>query len=253
MTTAVKLVCPECRRENEPERIYCHDCGTRLDRSGLTKAGPKEEDPAETQRRLRAMLDPQRAKLRLRFFQGSKLILSALLAAALIQMLRSPDLPEANNSGGMMPASINLDLENAAMDARVAQVRYSNEQVNAYLTYALKGKQAALSSYLKFERLFVGFEEGYTYFTVERSFSGLSLFTSASYSATLQGGNIVAKNRGGSIGRMPIHPALMRFADVLFSDVRGALERERKSIVKLGSMELHPQMIVFASKRAPQT
>lgn len=251
MMTAVKLVCPECRRENESERIYCHDCGARLDRSALAKQAPKEEDPKATQRRLRAMLDPQRAKLRQQFFQGSKLILSAVCVAALVQMLRSPDLPEPSKAAAM-PATINLDLENAAMDPRASQLRYSNEQVNAYLAYALKGRQAALSSYLKFERLVVGFEEGYSYFTVERSISGFSVFTSASYSAVLQNGNFVVKNRGGSIGRMPIHPALMQFADVLFGDVRVALERERKSIAKLGAMEMHPQTIVFA-KQAPQT
>ena len=32
-----KLVCPDCRHENEPERIYCHNCGARLDRSGAYK------------------------------------------------------------------------------------------------------------------------------------------------------------------------------------------------------------------------
>jgi len=32
-TTMTKIVCGECRHENEAERIYCHNCGERLDRS----------------------------------------------------------------------------------------------------------------------------------------------------------------------------------------------------------------------------
>ena len=32
------LICPECRCENDPKRIYCHDCGARLDRSVLARA-----------------------------------------------------------------------------------------------------------------------------------------------------------------------------------------------------------------------
>ena len=48
----VKLVCPECRRENEAERIYCHECGARLDRSKMAKIKSKEEDPKDAQRRL---------------------------------------------------------------------------------------------------------------------------------------------------------------------------------------------------------
>src|SRR5205807_2852671 len=76
----IKLICPECRRENEPERIYCHDCGARLDRTALAKIAPKGENAKETHRRLRTMLDPQRAKMRLLFFKVSKLILGAFAA-----------------------------------------------------------------------------------------------------------------------------------------------------------------------------
>jgi len=60
----IKLICPECRRENEAERIYCHDCGARLDRTALAKEPPKGEDVKETQRRLKNLLDPSRAKMR---------------------------------------------------------------------------------------------------------------------------------------------------------------------------------------------
>ena len=94
----MKLICPECRRENEAERIYCHDCGARLDRSSLAKIAPTGEDAKETQRRLRTMLDPQRAKMRLMFFNISKLILGAFAAAAVIQMVLPPDVPPRTKS-----------------------------------------------------------------------------------------------------------------------------------------------------------
>src|SRR6516225_2034765 len=35
IATPIQLTCPDCQRENEAERIYCHDCGARLDRSAL--------------------------------------------------------------------------------------------------------------------------------------------------------------------------------------------------------------------------
>ncbi len=76
----IKLVCPECQRQNEPERIYCHDCGARLDRSALAKVAPKGEDPKETHRRLHKLFDPGRIKMRLLFFKISKLILGAGVA-----------------------------------------------------------------------------------------------------------------------------------------------------------------------------
>ena len=62
----MKLICPECRHENEIERIYCHECGARLDRSKVAKTEAQAEDPKETQRRLRALLDARGARLRYR-------------------------------------------------------------------------------------------------------------------------------------------------------------------------------------------
>lgn len=246
----MKLICPECRRENEPERIYCHDCGARLDRSGLSKAQRKEEDPAETQRRLRQMLSPHGAKLRRQFFQGSKLVLGAVALAAMIQMVRSPDLPPPGDSA-MLPPQINLDLENAATDPRVGALRYTDEQVNAYLAYALKGKQAALSKYLTFERAVARFDEGFLGFTVQRSLFGLPLSTTGLFApAAAQSSTTSATYRGGSIGRMPIHPALMKYAAFLFSDVWAALDRERKSLGKLGPLEFHPKSVFIAPKNA---
>lgn len=250
-TTTAKLLCPECRRENEPERIYCHDCGARLNRVGLTKAKAKEEDLEETQRRVKAMFDPRRALLRRRFFQGCKLILAALLIAGLVQMLRPPDLPPKPKEAEM-PEQINLALENAAMDPRIAPPHYTQDQINSYLVYTLKGKQAALSKYLKFEGASVVFNEGTFRFFVGRSLFGYTLFSSGTYAASIENGQVKLKNRAGYLGRLPIHPALMQYADILFADVRGALERERKSVVKLGGVELHPQTLALLP-RVPQT
>src|SRR2546423_9076887 len=119
----ITLICPECRRENEPERIYCHDCGARLDRTALAKIAPKGEDAKETQRRLKSMLDPQRAKMRHLFFKTSKVILGALATAAIVQMLLPPDLP-ARAKAGDFPPQINLDLENAALNHSTTPLQY---------------------------------------------------------------------------------------------------------------------------------
>ena len=79
MTTSMtKLVCPECRHENEPERVYCHSCGAKLDRSAVTV---RKEPVKDTRQRVRKMFDPQRARIRFLFFKTSKLILGACAAS----------------------------------------------------------------------------------------------------------------------------------------------------------------------------
>ena len=243
----IKLICPECRRENESERIYCHECGARLDRSALAKEAPKGEDVKDTQRRLKHMLDPGRAKMRLMFFKVSKVVLGALALAALIQMILPPDVPPRPKTGEF-PPQITLDLENAAINRGSAPLQYTEAQVNAYLGGALKSKQAALSKLLQFERAVVTFDETVCRITAERSLFGFPVFTTTSAKVTLQDGNLRAANNGGSIGRLRVHPFVMKYADPLFADLWTALDRERKAVAKMNAIEFHPQLVVLTPK-----
>ncbi|HET9418895.1 MAG TPA: zinc ribbon domain-containing protein [Chthoniobacterales bacterium] len=240
-----KLVCPECGHDNEPERVYCHSCGARLDRSGVAVGKSREEAFHETRRRVRSMFDPTGVKIRFWFFRTAKLILAACAAAAVIEMISPPDVPPPVKSS-LLLSQIGLELENAATYHRPPQLQYSEDQVNAHLAYALRNKQSTLDKpLLEFKRAIVGVEEGRLKLTTERSLLGLSLYSSVSYLVTLRQGHITATSNGGGIGRVPIHPQLMRFVDGIFGDVWTALDRERKLVAKMGSIELHSKRVVL--------
>jgi hypothetical protein len=247
----IKLVCPECQRQNEPERIYCHDCGARLDRSALAKVAPKTEDPKQTQRRLKQLLDPGRIKMRLMFFKISKLILGACALAVLIQMLRAPETPERPKNLELQ--QINLDLENAVTTHSTTPLQYTETQVNNYLASVVKNKHAALSKYLEFERALVNLDEGVCRITVERSLLGYSVFHAISYNVALKKGTLTASPTGGSIGLMPIHPLIMKYGDILFTDLWAALDREKKSVSKMEAIELRPKAVILIPKTAAAT
>lgn len=243
----MKLICPECRHENEIERIYCHDCGARLDRSKVAKTEAKAEDPKETQRRLRALMDARGAESRL--LQSATFLVGAVAVAVLVQLLRPADLPEKPKGPSELPSQINLELEDAATSppGRPA-LTYTEEQVNAYLQNRLRSERKTLSNYLQFERAAVRLDEGSARATVERSLFGISVYITAIFSPQVEGGKVVGHLAGGKIGHMPIHPELMKYSDFAFKDVLGALDREIKSIAKLGGIELHPQMVVIKPK-----
>jgi hypothetical protein len=243
----IKLVCPECQRQNEPERIYCHDCGARLDRSALAKVAPKVEEPEETHRRLKRMLDPSRAKIKALFFKISKLLLGSCALAVLVQMLVPPNVPERSKSPELL--QINLDLESTAMNRGGAPLQYTEAQINDYFLGLFKSKRAALSSLLQFERVFVNFDENVCRVTAERSLFGFSFFITTSHTVALQSGTLSASNNGGNIGRMPVHPMLMKFGDFLFADLWQALDREKKLVAKMGAIEFHPQKVVLIPKQ----
>ena len=239
----MKLVCAECRHENEAERIYCHNCGERLDRSAVV-AQKKQHDPQEAHRRLQKMLGPPN-RARQNFFAVSKLALAAAVVAALVEIAMPPELPAPTKN---LAPQIDLDLENAASYQKAGPLQYSQDQVNAYLTYRLISKKKALDNpLLTFVRATASFREGVCTISVERSLFGYSLFSQASYRVDAGAGKIAATNNGGWIGRLPVHPAIMRFGDIIFADLWSALERERKLVGKMGAVNFHDASVTITT------
>ena len=240
-TTMTKLVCGECRHENEAERIYCHNCGERLDRSAAAAQKPMV-DPTETHRRLQKMLGPP-SRVRHNFFAVSKLVLAAVAAAALVEMALPPELPAPTK---IVSPQIDLDLENAHL--RPSPLEYSQDQINAYLTYRLISKKKALTyPFLTFVRATASFREGACTIAMERSLFGYSIFSRTSHRVETNAGKIAATNVGGWIGRLPIHPAIMQFGDIIFADLWSVLERERKLIGKMGAVNFHDGSVTITA------
>jgi hypothetical protein len=234
-TTTKKLTCTECQHENEAERIYCHNCGERLDRSAVA-AHKKSHDSEEALRHLQKMMGPP-SQVRRNFFAASKLILGAAVVAAVVEIALPPELPAPTKTA---PQQIDLDLENLASYQKPGPLEYSQEQINAYLVYRLTGKKKALDKpFLTFVRATASFREGECRIGLERSLFGYSLFSRASYRVDASGGKFAATNTGGWIGRLPVHPAIMQIGDIIFADLWSALERERKLIGKMGAVSFH--------------
>ena len=233
----IQLTCPDCQRENEAERIYCHDCGARLDRSVLAnRKTAKIETTEELHKRMRGMFSQRRVMARLFFFKTVKIILAAGVAAALVEILISPDVPPAVKME-TLPPQINMKLED----------------VNAYLANVMKHKKEKLEHpLLGFERAMVGFSEGNCRVTLERSIFGYSIFTSSDYDVQIKDGKITATPKSAAIGRMPIHPSVLPYAGFLFSDAVAVMDREHKLLNKVGSIQLHDKMIEVSPVAAAQ-
>jgi len=238
------VVCTECRHENEAERVYCHGCGARLDRSAIKK--PKEA-PEDAQKRVKKMFDPQRERVRVLFFKISKVLLAACGVAALVEMALPPDVP-APVKTALIGSQIRMELEGAATRHQPAQLQYTDEQMTEFLGYALKPKQKTLDQpLLDFNRAIVVFREGECDVTAQRSLFGYSLYTTIYVAPAIDGGKMVAPSKGGRIGRLPIHPQVAQFMGILFADVSKALERELKLVSKMGSIQFHDKTVLLTA------
>jgi hypothetical protein len=246
--TAIQLTCPECRRENEAERIYCHDCGARLDRSVLAnRKTAKIETAEDLHKRMRGMFSHRRIKARLAFLKTVKVILAALAAAALVEILIPPDVPPAVKLE-TLPPQINLNLENLTESRQPQTMQFSEDDVNAYVANVMKHKKEKLEHpLLGFERAILGFTEGNCRVTTERSIFGYSIFTSGDYDVQIKDGKITAAPKSAAIGRMPIHPGVLPYTGFLFSDAVAAMDREHKLLNKIGSIQLHDKMVEVSS------
>jgi len=249
--TPIQLTCPECQRENEAERIYCHDCGARLDRSVLSnRKTAKTETAEELHKRMRGMFSQRRVRARLAFIKTVKIVLAAGAAAALVEILIPPDVPPPVKTE-TLPPQINLSLETLTESRQPQTMQFTEEAVNAYLGNAMKHKKEKLEHpLLGFERAIVAFTEGNCRVTMERSIFGYSIFTSADYDVQIKDGKITAAPKSAAIGRMPIHPSVLPYAGFLFSDAVGAMDREHKLLNKVGSIQLHDKMVEVSSAAA---
>jgi len=244
----IKLVCPECQHDNEPERIYCHNCGARLDRSAIASRVSPKENLKQTQKRVRNLFDPKGLKIRLQIFRVLKLILGAAALAVLVQMILPPDLPPSPSKEGLGISQMAFDLENAINHRGPAQLQYTDEQVNDHFRYVLKTKMSMLNKpFLDFQRAVAEFGEGFVTITVERSVFGFSFYTSGSYAVRVGDAKPVVSSNGGSIGRLRSHSALMEFGGIIFADLWSALEREHRLVTKMGVIEFHPKNVVLTA------
>ncbi|HEX5176561.1 MAG TPA: hypothetical protein VFV83_06010, partial [Chthoniobacteraceae bacterium] len=131
-----------------------------------------------------------------------------------------------------------------------ASLVYSEEQANNYLASIARRKDSpALQGYVPLRRVFVQFQEGQCWVHVERRVLQLSIFSGSAYRVMIDNGKITTANLGGYIGRMPIHPALMKYADVLLGKAWESLDRERKAVARMAGIEFHPQSVTLIVAR----
>ena len=249
----IQLTCPECQRENEAERIYCHDCGARLDRSALAnRKTAKIETAEELHKRMRGMFSQRRLKARLLVFKTVKILFAAGVAAALVEILIPPDVPPPVKME-TLPPQINMSLETLTESKQPQTMQFSEEDVNAYLGNVMKHKKEKLEHpLLGFERAILGFSEGNCRLTLERSIFGYSIFTSGDYDVQIKDGKITATPKGAAIGHVPIHPSVLPYTTFLFSDAVAVMDREHKLLNKVGSIQLHDKMVEVSSAAAAQ-
>jgi len=255
-----KLVCKECGYENEAERVYCHNCGVKLDRALLPSASdkvqPSERRRKETIRQVRKATHGATGGVMHTFFGPLfRSVALAFLAGCIVQSVRPPDeIPDPNDLSVDSPF-IQFDLEDALKAPGPRRAVYSEAQLNAYLktTVRAKGRNRGSGGQIEFKRAFTHLykeDGGSIDFIVEHEIFGKPFYISQRYGPVGKDGKITAELRGGSMGRLTFPPFIARAHDIVFKKFWKALDKELVLLGKMQSITVGDRSVEVISKPA---
>jgi hypothetical protein len=256
MPPSPTLTCKQCNYENEPERVYCHNCGAKLDRTILPKEPAKKggkETPEKAARRVAKLVNPNRGF----FTNWHKTLLNTLASAAciaaVIQMVRPPDgVPPVSTKDEMMTAPPLVEQIEEVQIVTTPQTRQIQENsINVYLASAIRTKGDTSDDYFKFDRAFVNLGKDVIHISTQLSAFGYPVYAGASYKLAIADNRLVSTNVGGNVGRLPVHPLIMEYSSSAFQQLWDALQRERSLMNKMQSVSIQPGVFEFTTKAHP--
>lgn len=249
---AVNLRCGQCGYDNEPERVYCHNCGAKLDRTLLPKAedDKNHESPDKARKRIKKMTNPGSNPV-LREF---KALLSTLawgaVVAALYLISRAPE--GAPDPKAMLNATrlVQSELMETLESPTPRAIAFSQDDLNQALKQSLRGEKSGVIPGMKFDRAWVKLTPGTARMNIQQSLGGYPLYSAAEYKVEMKDGKFAPVLTGGSYGRLPVHPAAMQYLDFPFKKLWAAMKRERDQIAKLQSIAITEGQVSLVTKGA---
>ncbi len=204
--------CGQCGHENDATRVFCQNCGTRLERAEAAPTSPTTT-PVPVKRKSKRQ-GPSIFGMLWQFLKGviSLAFLGAVIAL-FIQLGRSPDgLPEAVPADDARATEV-FDAVKTFSSSRFRRtLDLKQEQINNCLASRVASEAPAdgsAPSGAQFSRAFVVCENGRFQFFVERKFLGLSFYFHVECEPLTGSEGATALVKGGGIGRVALPPRLL--------------------------------------------
>ncbi len=242
------LPCEQCGYNNEPERVYCHNCGSKLDRSLLPKAAEKpQEDAQKAKKRIERMTNPRsnvigrefKALVKVAFF-------SALIAALFLAFQKPDDMPELKK--GEMMRLVSSDMMEALGSPTPARVSFTDNDINGYLKQPLNKPKDTMVPGVQVVHAYVKCLPGVLRIYSEQSAFGFPTYSRIDFKLEVKDGKFMATVVGGAFGKLSIDPQLMQYADYAFGTLWDSLQRERKQMDKMLSVTVYEGRIDLVTK-----
>lgn len=251
-SSTANLPCEQCGYLNEPERVYCHNCGSKLDRSLLPKADKKkQEDPEVARKRISKMTNPNSNSVGRQVKAFFKATLGAVAVAALIVMAKTPDgVPDPKQTLSV-PRLVSSDMMEALESTSPRAISFNDDEINAYLKKVVKPVDGWIPG-TRLDRIIVNNFPGTLRLIQEESVFGFAIYGVEDFQLSVENGKFVSKVIGLHIGRLPVDPGFFHMVqgDGLLGMVGEMFQRERKQMDQMQNVILQKGQITLVTKGA---
>ena len=242
-----KLTCTACQHENEIERVYCHNCGEKLDRSLLPKADitKPSEDKAKVARKVKKMMNPNRFNAWLTFKTFLLVEFLAVLVAVGYLIVQAPPFVQPLSKEKMPDIEVGDMWSEMLRQKPTVFQTFKEFDVNYYLRKVMKGSAG------KSESTFAHFEEGLITVATQRSVLGLSICNSATFTPVRDGVKWKADVSRFAIGRLTVPAGLAKLIGLTSATLGAfaqAFDKDIKLLDRLEKIEPGEGSISFTTK-----
>lgn len=249
--------CISCGFENDSTRVFCQNCGERLER---VEGAPA---PVQPHRYTDKSAQPVRQRSGLlmlisALFSGIfHLALVAAIAAALIQMIRTPDdLPAVVAARAPSASILAADIRAAVESSYPRSFEISQEAANNFLAARVEGAPENPQAWRAvFSRAYVIMQTGNLTLGIEQKIKNYPLYLQLRLEPRENAGKATLKPVGGSIGRLPLPDFLVSFFVRPFEPVITSLSGQLRWFEKAEKIAITPGMatVQWPANSAPET
>jgi hypothetical protein len=237
--------CGQYGFENDETRVFCQNCGARLQEGSVRAAPAARNLSAPARRAPQRKNKPKGGAFLLLAVMVREVLFTAILAAilaVLVQSVRAPDnIPPALPEIPAMASLLAADIQAAKESVYPRSLTIEPEAANNFLATRVKGAGAGGSKLrARLVRAYVIPRNNALTLGVEQSLAGHSIYLQLDYRIAEGTDGTSAVLTGGSLGRLPVPGFLAPLYSRSFAAVLDALSHPASWFSNASSVEISP-------------
>lgn len=196
------LPCASCGYENDPTRVYCHNCGVRLERGNVPPAPTGFTHPTDVAK----MKKPRQPVAWGRYFGAlfKVALLAVLVAAVVLAFLPPHDVPAPVEPDKNLALRLSGLLNDASSSSEARAFGLPAADINRWLVSSVALQGLGGSMRLEPERLYAVPGNGAVRVGLEATVAGsMHVYFEGDYEPVRRGNGYTLEPRRYSVGRLP--------------------------------------------------